>query len=56
MHWQAAISTLWQSPYLGLLLTLLSFQLGLFLYRRTGSQPWLHPVLVSVASLCAIIL
>ncbi len=56
MHWQAALSELWQSPYLGLLLTLLSFQLGLFLYRRTGSQPWLHPVLVSVVSLCLLIL
>ncbi len=56
MHWQAATDTLWQSPYLGLLLTLLSFQLGLFLYRRTGSQPWLHPVLVSVVALCSIIL
>ncbi len=56
MHWQAAISSLWQSPYLGIFLTLLSFQLGLFLYSRSGSQPWLHPVLVSVFSLCAVIL
>jgi len=56
MHWQAAISSLWQNPYLGIFLTLLSFQLGLFLYRRSGSQPWLHPVLVSVFSLCGVIL
>ncbi len=56
MHWQAATSSVWQSPYLGLLLTLLSFQLGLFLYRRFGAQPWLHPVLVSVLSLCMVIL
>ncbi len=56
MHWQTALLEFWQSPYLGLLLTLLSFQLGLFLYRRTGSQPWLHPVLVSVVSLCVLIL
>ncbi|MEY8248335.1 MAG: LrgB family protein [Bermanella sp.] len=56
MHWQAACSALWQSPYLGIFLTLLSFQLGLFLYRRSGAQPWLHPVLVSVVSLCGVIL
>ena len=56
MHWQAAVSALWQSPYLGMFLTLLSFQLGLFLYRRTGNQPWLHPVLVSVIILCTVIL
>lgn len=56
MHWQAALSGIWQSPYLGLLLTLISFQAGLVLFKSSGSKPWLHPVLVSAASLCSIIL
>jgi putative effector of murein hydrolase len=56
MHWQAALSGIWQSPYLGLLLTLISFQAGLVLFKSSGSKPWLHPVMVSAASLCAIIL
>ncbi len=56
MHWQAAFLGIWQSPYLGLVLTLLSFQLGLFLYKRFADKPWLHPVLVSVLTLCAVIL
>ena len=56
MHWQSALSGVWQSPYLGLLLTLLSFQAGLVLFKRSGSKPWLHPVLVSALSLCAVIL
>lgn len=56
MHWQTALSGVWQSPYLGLLLTLMSFQAGLVLFKRSGSKPWLHPVLVSAASLCAVIL
>ncbi len=56
MHWQVALNALWQSPYLGLFLTLISFQLGLSLYRRSGTQPWLHPVIVSICCLGAIIL
>ena len=56
MHWQSALSGIWQSPYLGLLLTLVSFQAGLVIFKRSGSKPWLHPLLVSAASLCAVIL
>jgi len=49
--WLAA----WNSPYLGLFLTLLSFQLGLWVFRKSQQKPWLHPVMVSVVMLCLIV-
>jgi len=54
-QWQAAIDSVWLSPYLGMLLTLMSFQAGLWLYRKSAQQPLLHPVMVSVSSLCLIV-
>jgi putative effector of murein hydrolase len=56
LDWNSAINSVWQSTYLGLLLTLMSFQLGLWLYRKSAQQPFLHPVMVSVVSLCAVVL
>ena len=56
LHWQNAWSAIWLSPYLGLFLTLLSFQFGLWLFRLSAQKPFLHPVMVSVVSLCAVVL
>ena len=56
LHWQQAIHSLIDSPYLGLLLTLISFQLGLWVYDKSNRQPFLHPVLISVLSVCAVLL
>lgn len=56
LHWQQAWDSVWLSPYLGLLLTLISFQCGLWLFRKSAQKPYLHPVLVSVMSLCVIVL
>lgn len=56
LQWQAALSSVWQSPYLGLVLTLMSFQLGLWLYRKSTHQPFLHPVMVSVVTVCIVVL
>lgn len=55
-NWQAAWQTIISSPYLGLLLTLLSFQLGLWVYKKSKQQPFLHPVFISVMSLVAVLL
>ena len=56
LNWQAAWQTIINSPYLGLLLTLLSFQLGLWVYKKSKQQPFLHPVFISVMSLVAVLL
>lgn len=56
LNWSEAFGQIIHSPYLGLLLTLASFQLGLKVYERSKQQPFLHPVLVSVFSLCAVLL
>lgn len=55
LEWQPAAQAVWQSPYLGLLLTLLSFQLGLWLFRISEQKPFLHPVMVSVLGVCAVV-
>ena len=55
LHWQSAFNAVWMSPYLGLLLTIMSFQVGLWLFRKSHQQPILHPVMVSVVSLCAVV-
>ncbi len=36
------------SPLLGLTATLLAYQCGLWLFRRTGQQAWANPVLVAI--------
>jgi putative effector of murein hydrolase len=56
LDWNSAINSVWQSPYLGLFLTLMSFQLGLWMFRKSAHQPFLHPVMVSVVSLCLVVL
>lgn len=56
LHWTDAIDAVWQSPYLGLFLTLLSFQLGLWLFRMSAQKPFLHPVMISVTSVVAVVL
>jgi putative effector of murein hydrolase len=56
LNWEAALNSVWQSPYLGLVLTLMSFQLGLWLYRKSAQQPLLHPVMVSVVSVCMVVI
>ncbi len=56
LNWQDAWSAIWLSPYLGMLLTLISFQIGLWLFRKSRQKPFLHPVMVSVVSLCAVVL
>jgi putative effector of murein hydrolase len=56
LQWQHAWDAIWLSPYLGLFLTLLSFQLGLWLFRVSAQKPILHPVMVSVVSVCAVVL
>lgn len=56
LQWQDAFNSVWQSPYLGLVLTLISFQLGLWLYRKSAQMPFLHPVMVSVVSVCLIVI
>jgi len=55
-NWSAAFDAVWQSPYLGLFLTILSFQFGLWLFRMSAQKPFLHPVLVSVTSVVAVVL
>lgn len=56
LNWQSAWDSVWQSPYLGLMLTLMSFQLGLWLFRKSSQKPYLHPVMVSVVTLCVIVI
>ena len=56
LQWGSAIDSVWQSPYLGLVLTLMSFQFGLWLYRKSAQQPFLHPVMVSVIMVCLVVL
>jgi len=56
LNWQGAWEQLINSPYFGLFLTLLSFQLGLKLFTLSKKNPLLHPVLVSVVSICAVLL
>lgn len=56
LQWQQGWEAIWLSPYLGLFITLLSFQFGLWLFRLSAQKPFLHPVMVSVVSLCAIVL
>ena len=47
-----AISALWvylsASPLLGLTLTLLAYQCGLWLFRRSGQQAWANPVPLAI--------
>jgi len=56
LNWQSAWDSVWQSPYLGLMLTLISFQMGLWLFRKSSQKPYLHPVMVSVVTLCVIVI
>ena len=56
LQWSAAWDAILNSAYLGLFITLLSFQLGLKLFAVSGRNPLLHPVLVSVLSTCAVLL
>jgi len=56
LNWQSAWDSVWQSPYLGLMLTLMSFQMGLWLFRKSSQKPYLHPVMVSVVTLCVIVI
>ena len=44
------------SPLLHLTLTLLAYQFGMTVYRKTGLNPLLNPVLIAVAVLVAILL
>lgn len=55
LHWQSAWQAVWMSPYLGLFATILSFQLGLWIFKASGKHPFMHPVLISVLSLCALV-
>lgn len=43
------------SPLLHLTLTLVAFQLALFVYRRGGSSPLLNPVLLSVVAIVGVL-
>jgi len=36
------------SPLLGLTLTLLAYQLGFWIFRRSGQQAWANPVLIAI--------
>ena len=56
LNWNAAWQQTIDSAYFGLFLTLLSFQLGLKLFAASNKNPLLHPVLVSVLSVCAVLL
>jgi len=38
------------------MLTLMSFQMGLWLFRKSSQKPYLHPVMVSVVTLCVIVI
>ncbi len=44
------------SPLLFLTLTLVAFQFGTFVYRKSGSKPWLNPVLLAVILLAALLI
>jgi len=55
LHWQDAWQAVWNSPYLGLFATLMSFQLGLWIFKLSRQHPFMHPVLISVLSLCALV-
>ncbi|MCP5325442.1 MAG: LrgB family protein [Oceanospirillaceae bacterium] len=44
------------NPLFGILLTLLSFKAGLYIYQRYGRLPYLHPVLLSVLLVIACLL
>ncbi len=56
LQWSAAWDSVINSGYLGLFITLLSFQLGLKLFALSKRNPLLHPVLVSVLATCAVLL
>lgn len=43
------------SPLLGLTVTLVAYQAGLWLYERTGRHPLLNPVLLAVLALVALL-
>ncbi len=53
--WHNGWYAIMTSPYLGLFLTLLSFQVGVKLYQKSHQHLLLHPVLVSVLSLIALL-
>lgn len=36
------------SPLLGLTLTLLAYQIGCWLFKRSGQQPWANPLIVAI--------
>ncbi len=44
------------SPLLHLTLTLVAFQAGLFIYRKTGGNPLANPVLIAVIAIVALLL
>ena len=44
------------SPLLGLTLTLLAYQLGYWLFTRSGQQAWANPVLIAIALIAAFLM
>lgn len=48
MSLQHAFVQVSQNPFFGILLTLLSFKAGLWIYQRYQQRPYLHPVLLGV--------
>lgn len=48
LHLQDAWAATTASPVFGVALTLAAYQLGRWLWQRTGNQPWVNPVLVAV--------
>ena len=44
-------SALSATPLLGLTLTLLAYQLALWVYRRSGQSAWANPVLIAIAAI-----
>lgn len=51
-----AFSQVTHNPLFGILLTLLSFKAGLWIYQHYARRPWLHPVLLSVLIVIACLL
>jgi predicted murein hydrolase (TIGR00659 family) len=50
------LNDLWTSPLLGLTLTLIAYQGGLWIYQKSNMNPLLNPVLIAVACLVTVLL
>ena len=59
MNPSTTLSALWvylaATPLLGLTLTLLAYQCGIWLFQRSGQQAWANPVLIAILLICPIL-